>query len=673
MRVSETNSVEDDLPGRPPVAAFALVAAVSALAIACSLTFLGLPYCSDDHWLIGTLHGRDLRELVQISLLGADHEAPGLFWRPIWRASFWLDANLWPDRSTWSHALNLVAHAFAVATTARFALRSQGSVRFAFAVGVLLAVQPAGLEAVAWVASRGDTLALAFGSLAAASLLAEPRPRGLVVGCLWLLAAFASKEPGLAFAPAVAAGAVFARRPRAWRIARAALPLALGLGWVLLRARVLGDWIGSYPGSRDNQVIDAWAASQRLDMLGEVVLWGAVDDPRAESKIVIAVAVASVLALALLRGSRRVLGAFGLALLGASAVMWHGVGAPGIEQADNRFYYLPATGWVLFLCSLGREAVLRRRASTWLVGGATAGLVLALGVLRVRLLDAHTESGERIRAFYAQLRAEAEADERPLLLLDTPDEYGPLLCAQYCLPFAIVPPFGEGDPTRQVGAMTRRFFQMAILPPWALYVAMLPGARMLSWDAASGSFVDGDFCEWETFARGRVREVERDGTQTRIQLVNPASPTVVSADVPFELVPGECVEIQSIAEPCRPDEVAAVRVERREPLLVLEGTRLLVTESPRAEAPESALVMVSRVPSWTPLGPNGLLLLDEPGQLAALLEPTFPAPIELGPVIANVAPTDEPFWLQAFFLYSPTREQLNGCVYGSELLRLDLR
>ena len=45
---------------------------------------------------------------------------------------------------------------------------------------MLLAVQPAGLEAISWVASRGDSMAVFFGPLAAAQIfLAQGRSERL--------------------------------------------------------------------------------------------------------------------------------------------------------------------------------------------------------------------------------------------------------------------------------------------------------------------------------------------------------------------------------------------------------------------------------------------------------------------------------------------------------------
>src|ERR1041384_8360724 len=112
------------------------------------------------------------------------------------------------------HAVNVVLHALAAALVALVALRLGLKQWPAAAAGVLFAVHPIHVEAVANVAGRKDELAAIFVLLA---LLAHDSGRR-IAACAALLAAMFSKESGAAGVLVLLAwdAIVWRRKPDRW-------------------------------------------------------------------------------------------------------------------------------------------------------------------------------------------------------------------------------------------------------------------------------------------------------------------------------------------------------------------------------------------------------------------------------------------------------------------------
>lgn len=649
----------------------------TALATVGSLVFLGHPYTSDDHWLIATLHDRSLREIVGICLMGQEEAPPGLFYRPLWRVSFWLDANLWPNRPVVSHAVGVLWHALAVFTTSLLALRLSGSKVLALGVALFASVQPAGLEAVSWVASRGDPMAVVFGCLGLVWLLTGTGRARLLLGSAALLACFASKEAGFVFAPALVAAVLVHPEPgtplRRGLIRRACWVCGLLGAWILLRGAVLGSVIGSYPGARRQALFEPDGWIDRLDMLGELLFFGALDGSGFEAAAVIAFAL--LLAAGLLgsaRGGRDArLAWVGGALLFGSAMLWHGVPVAEIGRADDRYYYVPALGYVLLFAGFAR-ALPRPRPVVHRALVASAVLVfLALLSLRLSLHSEHRRAGAAIRQYYAAVRAEAANGAGPLLLVDSPGSFGPLLCGQYSLPHACLPPFGELSRERLTGVTQASFHDQQALPISSAFIAMQPGGRIRTWDEERSAFRDGDLCAWPTRSRIRVGRVATDGGEILVFPGNPAAPPVRLPAGCREPRPGDVLELRGIEDPCC-EPWTAWPARRVSESLTLEGNTLIVAEPSGIPPCSWVLVYASKRPSWVPLGPNGVLSLAASSPVARLSQPGFPCRIDLDPILSTAAADLDEMWVQVAFLWEPTVQNTEVPILLSELLRLQL-
>src|SRR5437763_439493 len=159
----------------------------------------------------------------------------GQLYRPLAVATYALDARL--DGSAWFHLVNLLWHAGASVAVAALARRWAGE-RSALVAGLLFAVHPVHVEAVANVAGRAELMAALFSMLAVYAALV----RGSVG---WSAAALAlgvlSKENAVVVPALVVWGwlAGLARPGRRGALAFAISWAVLGAAYVALRAAVL--------------------------------------------------------------------------------------------------------------------------------------------------------------------------------------------------------------------------------------------------------------------------------------------------------------------------------------------------------------------------------------------------------------------------------------------------
>ncbi len=165
-------------------------------------------------------------------------------WRPVTSLTFALNGSLnralglAAEHPASFHVFNVLAHALASAMTAVFALRLGLKVASAAAVGLLFAVHPIHVEAVANVVQRAEPLAVVFGLAFLMLLRSGSRWAGLP-----LLLALGSKESAIGFVGwAIAWDACSprtARRGSAW--ISPAIALAVFFVW---RAEVLDGQSG---------------------------------------------------------------------------------------------------------------------------------------------------------------------------------------------------------------------------------------------------------------------------------------------------------------------------------------------------------------------------------------------------------------------------------------------
>ena len=135
----------------------------------------------------------DLRELPRL-LVTSYWNAPGHaheLYRPLTSASFAVDAAISGMRPAWFHLVNAILHALATLLVTLLALDLAGGRTAAAAVaGILFAVHPVHVEAVAGIVGRSEILA-ALGVLTAILFhrraLLDPRGRvSLLAGAAWL-------------------------------------------------------------------------------------------------------------------------------------------------------------------------------------------------------------------------------------------------------------------------------------------------------------------------------------------------------------------------------------------------------------------------------------------------------------------------------------------------------
>ena len=163
----------------------------------------------------------------------------GTLYRPLAVASFALDRLL--DGATWMHAVNLLWHAAAAVAVAALA-RSWAGAGAALAAGLVFAVHPVHVEAVANLVGRNELMAAAFTLLAVHAGLVRGSPA-------WSAAAFGagllSKE-NAAIAPALVVWGWMvglAPRPAPRRLAWfAAGWVVVGAAYAALRYAVLHDY-----------------------------------------------------------------------------------------------------------------------------------------------------------------------------------------------------------------------------------------------------------------------------------------------------------------------------------------------------------------------------------------------------------------------------------------------
>ena len=193
-------------------------------------------------------------------------------YRPLPIASFALDLQL--DHVAWLHAVNLLWHAGVSVLVAAVALRWTGSVSGAWLAGLVFAVHPVHVEAIANLVGRADLMATLFTVLAVYFALAYDR-------LWWSLAALAlgllSKE-NAAIAPALIAWGWIvgigrpAERRRMWTHAGGWLAVGVvyaAVRWAVLHpyARVLHlapVFVGAGPGAVRLTAIAALADVARL-------------------------------------------------------------------------------------------------------------------------------------------------------------------------------------------------------------------------------------------------------------------------------------------------------------------------------------------------------------------------------------------------------------------------
>ena len=239
MARRSAKSNESPLPSASPQDGLLWMLLPFALALV-HLTSLGNDFVWDDVLLVvenPVVQGEaGWKAAFTTAAFGADLGS-GTYYRPMQSLSLLFDVWVWGNEPAPVRATNVLLHALSAALV--FLLfRSMAAGRpiwVALVPACIFAVHPAGVEAVDYVASRGDVLGLTLG-LCAMWLAWLGRRGASLVAIVLFVAAFFSKEHYV-FLPGVFAAAAFALgQRRLWKTAVSSLVVAFGYaGFLILR------------------------------------------------------------------------------------------------------------------------------------------------------------------------------------------------------------------------------------------------------------------------------------------------------------------------------------------------------------------------------------------------------------------------------------------------------
>jgi len=322
-------------------------------------------------------------------------EIGGGMYRPLALASYALDWQL-GGAAWWFHAVNVAWHAGASVAVAGLARRWSGDLA-ALAAGLLFAVHPVHVEAVANIVGRAELMATLFATLAVYAALAEDR-------VWWSAVAFAagllSKENAVVGPALIAWGWLLglARPSRGRMAAYVATWVIVGVVYLLARWSVLHDnlvvdraapvFFGASPAAVRLTAVAAFADVARLLVFplklrvdyspAERTLVTTPLDPRFALGLLCAAAWAALLWLAWRRGRR--LEAFGLGWIAIAFFPVSNVAVQVGVLVAERTLYLPSVGLVWAVGALLRSLEPRRLAGVLSLLVVAGGLRTAVRV-----------------------------------------------------------------------------------------------------------------------------------------------------------------------------------------------------------------------------------------------------------------------------------------------------
>jgi len=137
-------------------------AAVGLVALATYIMTLGYDFAFDDHSVIPV--GWQLGAVSPLEVLGAPVRADTIvlpYYRPLTALTYWLDGFLWHGNPGGFHLTNVLLHALVSVLVLEVARRLLPAGPAPLLAGLLFAVHPVHVEAVAWVQGRVDLLSAA--------------------------------------------------------------------------------------------------------------------------------------------------------------------------------------------------------------------------------------------------------------------------------------------------------------------------------------------------------------------------------------------------------------------------------------------------------------------------------------------------------------------------------
>ena len=373
------------------------------------LASVGFWFNSDDFFL--------LRAVREGGPFGLWSDARWKFFRPLASLSLWLDWQLFGTNAAGYHAVNvglaMVASALVVAVARR--LFPAAPAWLGAAAGVVFALMPSHVEAVAWVSCRCDLLATAFG-LAAVAVGLRGGARAAVGAALLAALSCGAKESALGV-PVFLGLIAYASGDRTrWTPALASFGAVVAM--VALRGLALGRLVGGYgvaisPRGMASRVVPfaLKAVAPTSPQEARVPL----SDPASEAALAL-VACGIVALLAHRRGEatteRRVAWASALGF-GALALPALTLGVTFYTWESGRFLYLPSSA----LAILGALALTRLSRPRAFVAATVVGAAYLAGDFQA--LRSWGVAGAQARSAMGALLAL----RGPVLLVSVPDVY----------------------------------------------------------------------------------------------------------------------------------------------------------------------------------------------------------------------------------------------------------
>jgi Flp pilus assembly protein TadD len=375
--------------------------AVLLVASSTYIMTLGYDFAFDDHNVIAVgwqFGGENPIEVVQTPVRADNTNLP--YFRPLITLSYWLDGILWQGNPGGYHLTNLLLHAVVSLLVLHVARRFLPAGPAPVLAGLLFAVHPIHVEAVAWVQGRVDLLSAAGVLLAVLLALAGVEAKEGRRPLYWAGSAIAfflgllAKEVA-AVAPLLTAVVLATKLSREdLRRLRMCLPLFamqgavfllyLGLRTTALSSPALGLFGGPSFGDRILLMLRVVPTYLRL------LIWPVGLNPKHQ-----------ILPPTSLLDGEVLMGAVLLTMLGVAASIWRRVPglAPGLAWLGlawlpvsniipipafilaERYMYLPSVGFCIALA--GTAAHVMALGERWRkpLAAATAALILTLGTL----------------------------------------------------------------------------------------------------------------------------------------------------------------------------------------------------------------------------------------------------------------------------------------------------
>jgi hypothetical protein len=348
------------------LAALTLVAAVAVVYHPAASAYF---FDDDFQWLVGTwsFHPANLVDFASLT-----H-----FYRPVIDVYFAVATPLFGGSPASFHVANIVLHAANGLLVYAFAQRISRSAAFSFLTALFFVVQPADVDAIAWVGALAEPVSAFFGLLALLALLRcyeTGLRRWHVLSVAAFLLALLTHESSVVFLPLLVLTAyIFAPYDRAstrWRdLVRVFAPFALVTAVYL----ALDLWINSrnYVVAEGHYRIGMHVVSNALHYV--VGLYVGRRDPVNYGLV------ALILPLLLLRGTPRVRFAACWLLLAMAPFVLFTWGT------QSRYFYLPSIGFAMLLAD-GVLYVDRLLASVVSRKGRAAASILLASAITIRFM-----------------------------------------------------------------------------------------------------------------------------------------------------------------------------------------------------------------------------------------------------------------------------------------------